>query len=286
MKSRMRAVAAGLLLAAAGCRQAGAQDGLPVERSFRVDWPRALLAIEVSRALDPAIPNVSKARAQAEEEIRLQLPGMAQEALAALPLDSSRTVGEALERGEPGDPDVLHVFPGRLLGSSLSPDLRRVRVRCELPLYGTDGLLTPFITHTRASPVRRVLGFTPARAFSGVVIDARGLNPPLRPAVAIRLFDPQLRPVLEPLMSRPESARAWGMAAYTDRYGADPAAAEEPFRGRIGELPLRTLARAVFGKNGTDLVLADEAARALLGRKENRALLEEGRVLIILDPQP
>jgi hypothetical protein len=43
------------------------------------------------------------------------------------------------------------------------------------------------------------------------------------------------------------------------------------------------MARGVFGRNATDLLLPREAARQLLSREGNRQLLREGRILIILD---
>jgi hypothetical protein len=56
------------------------------------------------------------------------------------------------------------------------------------------------------------------------------------------------------------------------------------FRDRVGELPLLTKARGVFGRNATDLLLSAEVARQLLSRQHNRELLREGKILIILDP--
>ncbi len=278
---------AGWVLLLAGAAGALAAADRPVASAARVDWPGARVVIDAVLAPDPVVANVSKARAQAEEEIRRQLPGILQAFLGKLLLDSTRTVGEALERGDAGDPDTLHRFPGRFLATSLSPDLREVRLRCEIPLYGADGLLTPFVTHSRPAPMRRVLSFVPSRAFTGLVIDARGLAPrPLRPALAIRLYDPQMRLLLELPMCDPEAVRRWGMAAGTDRYTDDVAGSEAPFRERIGAQPLRTLARGVYGQNGTDLILPDDAARLLLCREENRVLLRQGRILLITDPQP
>ena len=82
-------------------------------------------------------------------------------------------------------------------------------------------------------------------------------------------------------MCDPEALKRWGgVAAY--EYSADEAtlkANEE----RVGVLPLRTMARGVFGRNATDILLSADAARQLLSREQNRALLREGRILIILD---
>jgi hypothetical protein len=54
---------------------------------------------------------------------------------------------------------------------------------------------------------------------------------------------------------------------------------------RIGAAPLRTVARGVFGINGTDLLLPGEAVDRLLVREANRELLSQGRVLIVIGDQ-
>jgi hypothetical protein len=78
-------------------------------------------------------------------------------------------------------------------------------------------------------------------------------------------------------MCDPKFLLRWGVAAYA--FSDD----ETLFRERIGDLPLRTMARGVFGRSATDLLLPREAARQLLSREGNRQLLREGRILIILD---
>lgn len=278
-----------LLLPAGGLLQAADR---PVASRVEVDWPRRQVVIDASLSLDSRLSNVSKARHLAEAQIEERLPGILMEFLLALPLDSFHTVGEALglEGGaRPAGPDP---FRGRILASALSPDLREVRLRSEVPLYGEGGIIGPFVTHTRPSPIPRFLGFAPSPVFTGLVVYACGLYPVhghdepqrVRPALLPRLFDPLVRPVLEPRMCDPDALRKWGMAAYTAIYTDNVEKSEEPFRDRVGEFPLRTMARGIYGRYATDLILSDDAVRALLGREENRDLLRQGRILIVIDP--
>ncbi len=290
----MRIVWTVLLLAASAAVNARPLAAADREVGSRVtvDWPRGQVVIDATLELDGRVANVSKARALAEEEIRQRLPGILQEFLARLPLDSWQTVGERISQPDLPAADALQRFPGRIRASSLTPNLREVRLRCEVPLYGPGGVFEPFVTHTHPSPMRRVLGFAPSRPFTGLVIDARGLLPtvgsadpqPVRPALSIRLLGPRLEPVLELPMCDPQAVRGRGMAAYTDRYTDE--GSELAFRERIGADPLRVMARGVYGRLATDLILPEEAVRALLAREENRALLRQGRILIVIDPQP
>jgi len=50
-----------------------------------------------------------------------------------------------------------------------------------------------------------------------------------------------------------------------------------------GTGPLRIFARGVFGIKPTDLIIDDSDALLIISSQENRRLLSEGRVVIILD---
>jgi hypothetical protein len=50
----------------------------------------------------------------------------------------------------------------------------------------------------------------------------------------------------------------------------------------VGDRPLRIFARGVFGINPTDLII-DRSDALLIISEENRRLLSEGRVVIVLD---
>ena len=52
---------------------------------------------------------------------------------------------------------------------------------------------------------------------------------------------------------------------------------------RAGPLPLRLVARGVFGDNATDIVIPTEGALQLLTLPENMQLLRDGKIVIIYD---
>jgi len=51
----------------------------------------------------------------------------------------------------------------------------------------------------------------------------------------------------------------------------------------VGERPLRIFARGVFGISLTDPIIAREDALLIISTAENRSLLSQGRVAIVLD---
>ena len=127
----------------------------------------------------------------------------------------------------------------------------------------------------------------PTRNFSGLVIYAKGELPAhgkdareaVRPAVFPKLYDEDMNLLLSVQMCDPAYLEKWGMAAYTD------SEAGSAFLERIGAVPLRTVARGVFGINSTDLLLPSDAVQRLLVREANQTMLRQGRVLIVIDSE-
>jgi len=257
-----------------------------VKTIVEVDWQRGVLILECSSGLDPQISNLSRARFQAEEQIQLQLPAVFLDSLFPVTLDSFYSVGEYLKENTKAALWLSEA--AQATGKTythLSTDLREVVVRYDFPFFGESGVILPLLTHTGGFPMEMYLGYVPTRDFPGLVIYARGSYPSygkegeekVNPALFLRIFDEQMNLVLEREMCNPQSLKKWGMAAYS--YSLD----ETLFLPRIGANPLRTMARGVFGKNGTDIIIPNKTARQLLAAESNQRLLREGRILIILD---
>ncbi len=283
MRNALRVALAGLLLP--GALFADFED---LTRRPSILWGQEpVLMLEVEKEVSAEERISPGARFQAENRIEEALPALYIEAVEGIPVDSYDTVGQRLQADDLLFRRVSELArsAGREVSASFSEDMHRVIVQYRFPFYGSEGLIVPFIQHERAFPIPRILGFTPSRSFTGLVIYARGELPShgksvserVHPALLPRLFDADMNPVLSPEMCDPKFLVRWGVAAYA--YSDD----ETLFRERVGDLPLRTMARGVFGRNATDLLLPEEAARQLLSREANRQLLREGRILIILD---
>jgi hypothetical protein len=57
---------------------------------------------------------------------------------------------------------------------------------------------------------------------------------------------------------------------------------DEELIKRVGENPLRIMARGIFGAVPTDPVIDREDALIILSSEQNRQLLREGRIVIVL----
>jgi len=251
------------------------------------DWERGVLTLDTRTPVDPGevYPDL---RYRTQRRIQRLLPALTIEALLPVPLDSLDTVGERIKQDERLFQALSDAAAAGMVeeSASLSRNLGEVRIRYRLPFHGPSGLASVFIAHSRPFPMRTVLGFVPSRPFTGLVIYAQGELPAhgketrerVQPAFFPRLFDQDLNLVLSPEMCRPEALERWGMAAYS--YSGERAVDLE----RVGAFPLRTVARGVFGRNSTDLLLADETVRQLLSVEANRRMLQDCRILIVLDP--
>ena len=287
----MRIFPAFLALCALGIQPASAQAGKLIvdEPGFsarsRVDWSAGMLEVEATRQLDPSTAALPRAKADAETDIESRLSGFMTAALSTVIIDSSHTYGDLLGR----DP-ALFSRVSELAGGAqrqalfLSDDFSHLIARYSLPLFGAQGIASPLYP-SRNEPVRRGLGWVPTRVFTGLLIYAKGMLPVVgangmalaRPAVFPRIFDESMTLVMEKGMCEPEALTQWGMVGYA-------ASLDDPVVTlRAGALPLRLVARGVFGDNTTDIVIPTEGARQLLTLPENRKLLREGRIVIVYE---
>jgi hypothetical protein len=53
----------------------------------------------------------------------------------------------------------------------------------------------------------------------------------------------------------------------------------------VGDRPLRLIARGVFGARPTDPIIDSEDALIIISSEENRRLLREGKVVIVLNDE-
>lgn len=215
--------------------------------------------------------------------IERDLPGLMQETLFRIPVDSYRTVGDTLADGTLSINDLLSLIQSiSRRESSFTPDFRHFSTLYELPLTDIASL---YIRHSRPYELAAPLDYAPSRTYSGIVISARGELPVhgehvqarAVPCLFPRIFDERMNTILERNLVSPEAIRRWGLVGYTEDLQA--ATLEE----RTGDNPLRIAASAVFGTARTDLVISREDALRILTIPQNRTLLRDGRVVVVLD---
>jgi len=251
----------------------------------KVNWSAGSLDVEITRQLDPSVAAVPRAKGDAEADVESRLGGFMTAALSTVIVDSSHAYGDLLA----GDSTLFSRVSALAAGAQqralfLSDDFSQLIARYSLPLFGAQGIASPLYP-SRSDPVPRRLGWVPTRPFTGLLIYAKGNLPAVgingtaqaRPALFPRIFDESMNLVMEKAMCTPEALAQWGMVGYATSL-EDPVVLL-----RAGELPLRLVARGVFGDNSTDIVIPTEGARQLLTLPENMKLLRDGRIVIVYD---
>jgi hypothetical protein len=279
---RFMAVVLGISLAAAVPRVSAEETELVQPRRA---WTAGELVLEASRTLDAATASIVRAKSDAQEALASRIAPLLLGALDRMPLDSSHTVGE-LAAEDAAFFESLNDLAraARPEAVYLSGDLARLTVRWTFPLFGENGI-TGSLLPVREEAMRRPLGYTASRAFSGLVIYAQGAlaavgtgsTAVLVPALFPRIWDENMDLVLEKDQVRAAAVSRWGMVGYLDRLD------EEAIRERAGTDPLRVAARGVFGRLPVDVVIPVEAARQLLSVARNIEALREGRICIVYD---
>jgi len=111
--------------------------------------------------------------------------------------------------------------------------------------------------------------------FTGLVIDARGLN--LRAALIPKVFDEEGQELYQGQYVPREKAAQNGLALYSK----DLTAAQT--NPRIGRIPLTVKGFKVNPKNSSDIILKDEEAGRIAPFAQKGTFLEECRVMIVVD---
>jgi hypothetical protein len=262
---------------AAQAAQPGAE--MYVKRSS-VDWKTRVLSMDVELDLAAAGLRLPEARLQAERMVERDLPGLAKDAVLALQADSYRSVGDAVADGS-FDSESLVALAGlaKRQFSSFSRDMRKFLASYSLDI---DAVASLFLSGASPSPIRSPLDARPARAYSGIIIYAKGELPVhgedvddrAEPCLFPRVYDSGMNLILDKSLVLPDSLAKGGVLGYASGIGVE--AGE-----RVGSDPLRVMAIELFGDKRTDFIISREDALRILSSPGNRELLRRGRVVVV-----
>ncbi len=257
-------------------------DGMDVTSA--VLWDRSEIVIELFFSVPDAMS--PKSRYEIEQIAEENISRVFMDSIMDFPVDSFSSIHDLIQQ----DYNLLLTLnelslTGQKGPSYYSSDFSRVTISYTYQLFGDNGLINPFINHNMAIPMNRVLGFAPTDQFTGVIIYAQGLyetigpseDASIQPALFPKLYDEQMNLILEKEMCNPETLRNWGMVAYSNTLNPDN------YEYRVGDNPIKIMARMVYGTKNTDIVISSLNASQLLVLAENRELLANGNILIIYE---
>jgi hypothetical protein len=252
---------------------------------FQISWETGEILFDITARLPEGVFSPG-ARYKTEQRILQNVPSLFVTAVSPLVIDSWYTIEDRILE----NPDYLRDVEGltdqlERSFSVTSEDMSELTVRFNLDVF--PYLASLFFAHEIPRSLPREAGFVPTADFSGILIVADEPLPEtgtdriryLQPCLFPRVFDENMRLLLDSESTVPEDLARWGTAGYITDGGnlAD-------YEDRIGVYPLRIIARGLFGKNGTDVIITEEDAARLLISENNRQLLREGRVVILYSP--
>ncbi|MDR2662968.1 MAG: polymerase [Treponema sp.] len=259
--------------------------------SAGIDWDRMELTALVTLDLEGAGIRLPAGRARAEALLEEEGPELVLPFMLDLQADSSATLRTLVDRGDLSLHDAASLAregPGRV-PPAVSADLSSMSVRYTYSLAAVSRRL---MRHTRPRDIQAPLIPSPADNYTGIIIVADETLPVhgkqtrvlVRPCLFPKVWDSGMNLIYERNMIDP--GHAGGMIRYALRDAvtvSSPSGLEEALIPLVGTNPLRIMARGVFGVVPTDPVIDREDALLILSTENNRRLLREGRVVLVLN---
>ena len=254
-----------------------------------LDWERMQFNSVITVDLQKAGIRLPAGRSQAEALLEDEMPELIRPFINEIQADSSSTVADLINRGELSHAAFMEKV--RRMPPSLTPDLSSIFAGYSVNL---TGLSAELIRHSRPQTIFAPLIPGSTRNYTGIIIIAdeqlpvhgRSTSARVTPCLFPKIWDSDMNLVFERNMIDPAVGRARGLVRYISRDSimrAAPSAMNDDLTRLVGDNPLRIMARGVFGAVPTDPVIDKDDALLVLSSENNRRLLIEGRIAIVLD---
>lgn len=254
-----------------------------ISSTSTVDWSTQSFNSELMLDIEAAGINMPSGRNAAIVKINTNLPALEKDPFLSLYADSAYSIGDFVLQNQITFEDISTVMSqGKKKPGILSSDMGTMTVNHSFLLKDVSALLIKHNTpYTPNIPIETVS----SRAYSGIIIDARGslhvqgefVESEAYPCLFPKIWDETMDLLYEKNMTYSDVAKAEGIVCYS--WTDD----ESLYRDRIGKDPLRISARKVYGANRTDPVISRTDALKILSVPENLQLLKEGKIVILLD---
>jgi hypothetical protein len=259
-----------------------------------VEWETMEIKASVALHLASAGIRLPTGRAQAEELISTEYPRLIRPSLLSIPVDSSSTLEDLVDRGE----FTLQQAGNIALGAQRIPPALSIDMTSLTASYSIDltRIGAALIRHSRPMDMIRPLRPLPAASYTGIIILAgdplpvhgRNTGSLVLPCLFPKIWDTDMNLLYERNMLYTETARNRSMVRYVTEssvFRPTPSGLSPELSALVGNNPLRIIARGVYGIRPTDPIIDREDALIILSSPENLELLREGKVALMLNQQ-
>ena len=256
-----------------------------VSSESMVDWTNRTFTSTLNLDMKQANLSFPTGKNTATNRMNSQLPLLIKDPLLSLKVDSSYTLNDMIVNDMLSFDSISSIIEaGTKSPAIFSQTGLALNMNHQMNL-ATIGVL--MIKHRYPYSPKEPIQQVASRQYTGIIIDARGSLPvqgefvqdQVDPCFFPTVWDDNMNLLYEKNMTNAAVAQKEGIVHYD--YSDD----ESRYRDRIGNDPLRIRARKVYGVNRTDPIISRNDALKILSIPENIQLLNEGRVVILLDEE-
>ena len=281
-----KSIISSLILTAILAGNVSAAEKKPIISSSSViDWSKSNFVSEVNLDTERAKISMPSGKRAAINFVETKLPDLIKDPLLSLYVNSSQQIGDLLLANNITLEQLTKIIdegkksPGIFTDGSLT-----LKTTHTINLHEISSLMIKHhFPYENAKPIENVS----SRVYTGIIIDARGeldvhgefMTDSVYPCFFPQIWDENMNLIYERNMGNPESEFKNGMLHYDWRDD------ESAYHSRIGSDPLHIKARKVYGHLRTDPVISRDDALKILSVPENIKLLQEGKVVVLLDKE-
>jgi len=256
--------------------------------SGSVNWETMRLEAEISLDLASAGLKLPAGRTQAEALLNAEYINQLRPHFMKLQVNSSSTMGDLLMRGELSLLESDAIMKGSTsVPPAMRPDLLKMTALHSVSLSKASSAL---LRHTRPAPIIHTLLPVSAASYTGIIIIAaesqpmHGMRSAVLPVPCLfpKIWDSEMNLIYDRNMLEIKTSMV-RYAPLKNIFQRNPSGLTDDLRQFAGEKPLKIFACGVFGINPTDIIIDRSDALLIISTEENRRLLSQGKVVIILD---
>lgn len=260
-----------------------AQTNSQLTSKSKIDWTTKTFVTQISLDVKGTNMILPAGRNSAESLIKIKTPGMVKDALFSLFVDNQNYFGDKVVDGNITVEEVTKIIEnGKQTSILYSSDGNSVSTTNSINVNDISrDLIKHKYPYTPEMPITTVS----TRAYTGIIIDARGALPvhgeyvksEVYPSFFPTIWDEEMNIIYEKNIVDKEISQTSGIVQFDWKDDFTR------YQERIGLDPLYIKAFKVYGRNRTDPVIHKKDALKILSQKENRELLKKGKVLLLLD---
>ena len=254
-----------------------------LESKSSVDWTKNDFYSSISLDVRKQNLNSPAGKNAAEALIKLKMPSLVKDPLLTLFVDNSNYLGDVVSGGSINLEQITEIIEdGKRNSPVFSADAKTLNTTNIIKITNLSAVL---VRHQYPYTAQEPLDSVPSRAYTGIIIDARGTVPvhgeyiesEVYPCFFPQIWDDNMNLIYERNMIDRNIASSRGIVRYD--YSDD----DRRYEDVTGTDPLYIKAYKVYGRNRTDPILRRRDALKILTVPENLELLKSGKVTSLLD---